>query len=416
MRLVFCVIMLWATTICASTADQIIAIVGERVITRSELEQQIFLYTTQYEIEDQAQLTRDLLNQMIEGALLVEEAKKETVSVSYREVESELIQVMERMKSGFQSEEEFERTLESEHLTVDRLRDLYREGLREQLLIRKLTDEKIRSKIRVSPLEVQKFYEEYRDSIGVEPERVGLAHILIPITPSPATIQEVDRKMEEVMVKLQTGVDFSEAARTYSDDPSKDGGGYLGYFKRGELVPELEEECFSLNPNEITVMSSELGYHIMLCNDRAEDSVSISQILVSAAPTAGDSARVRRTAEDIRTRAVEGEDFSELARAHSEDPNTKEQGGNLGRISVTDLSPPFSDVADALDPGEISEVVLSPFGYHVIKLVDRVDEREPEFSEVKDDLANFLAQTKLEVEYRKWIDELKQKSYIEIRL
>ncbi len=353
---------------------------------------------------------------MIEGALLVEEAKKETVSVSHREVEYELVQVMERMKSGFASDEEFERALESEHLTVDRLRDLYREGVREQLLIRKLTDEKIRSKIRVSPLEVQKFYEEYRDSIGVQPERVGLAHILLPIVPSPSTIEEVDRKMEEVMSRLQEGTDFADAARIYSDDLSKDAGGNLGYFKRGEVVKELEDACFSLQPDEITVMSSELGYHIMRCNDRAGDSVSISQILVSIAPSPEDSAQVRASAEGLRKRAIEGEDFSELATVHSKDENTKEQGGNLGSISVDDLSPPFSDVAERLMPGEISEVVLSPFGYHIIKLLDRIDEREPEFSEVKDNLANYLAQVKLESEYRKWIDELKQKTYIEMRL
>ena len=117
-----------------------------------------------------------------------------------------------------------------------------------------------------------------------------------------------------------------------------------------------------------------------------------------------------------RVEPSDSEDFSELASAYSKDENTREQGGNLGHISVDDLSPPFSDVAAALEPDEISEVVLSPFGYHIIKLVDRIEEREPEFSEVKETLANYLVQTKLEAEYRRWIDELKQKSYIEVRL
>ena len=300
MKLVSVILLLSASLVNATTADKIVAVVGQRVITRSELEQQIFLYTTQYAIEDKTELAAELLNQMIEGAVLLEEAKKETVTVSHRDVEEELSVAMERMKSGFSSEEEFERRLEAEHLSVEKLKNIHREGIREQLLIRKLIDEKIRPHIRVSPLEVQKFYEEHGDSIQADPERARMAHILLSIIPSPATVERAEKKVEEVLRRLREGLSFSAAAKTYSEDPSREEGGDLGYFQRGELVPELEKECFSLEPGQITALTSELGFHVIRCEDKTEDSIRISQILVTIMPTREDSSEIRSVAEELR--------------------------------------------------------------------------------------------------------------------
>lgn len=416
MKLISAIILFSASLLNATTADEIVAIVGQRVITRGELEQQIFLYTTQFEIEDEAELTRELLNQMIEGAVLLEEAEKETVSVGHREVEEELSRTMEKMKSSFPSEEEFQRRLEAEHLTVEKVRDVYREGIREQLLTRKLIDKKIRPKIKVSPLEIQKFYEQYQDSIRAEPDKVRLAHVLLPIAPSQTTIERAEKRMEDVLRKLQEGMSFSAAARTYSEDPSGGKGGDLGYFSRGELLPELEKEYFSLEPGQITVVSSELGYHIVLCEDKTEDSIRVGQILVKITPTAEDSAQVRTMGEELRERIIGGEDFSELAKLYSDDEKTRETGGDLGYVPTEDLSPPFSEVARMLQSGETSDVVLSPFGYHIIKVVERVEGRKPTLSEIKGQLADYLVQRKLEDEYREWIEGLKQKVYIEVRL
>lgn len=415
MRLIFVMTFFVASLSNAATADEIVAIVGKRVITRTELEQQLFLYTTQYQVEDKAQLTKDVLNQMIEGAVLLEEAKKETVSVSNREVEDELSQTIEKMRSSFSSEEEFQARLEAEHLTIEELRDNYREGIKEQLLIRKLIEQKIRPKIKVSPIEVQKFYEQYKDSIQAEPEKLRLAHILLAITPSQVTIEKAEKKVEKILQKLEEGMDFSDVAKIYSEDPSREKGGDLGYFRKGELVPELEKECFSLEPGQITVMTSELGYHIILCKDKTEDSVRIGQILIKTTPSSEDSLKVRTRAEELRQRILNGESFSELAKLYSNDEKTRENGGDLGYISIKDLSFPFSEAARKLQPGQISEVVLSPHGYHIIKLMERVEERRPTFAEIKDELTNYLFQKKLENEYKEWIEELKQKVYIEVR-
>jgi len=416
MRFISAIVLFSASVLNATTADEIVAIVGQRVITRGELEQQIFLYKTQYTIEDEAELTRELLNQMIEGAVLLEEAKKETVSVEHREVEDELSLTMERMKNSFPSEEEFQRRLEDEHLTVAKLRDVYREGIREQLLTRKLIDKKIRPGIKVSPLEVQKFYEQYKDSIRGEPAKVRLAHILLSVVPSQTQVEKARKKAEEVLRRLEEGMSFSAAAKAYSEDPSRERGGDLGYFSKGELLPELEKECFALEPGQVSVLSSELGYHIILCEDKTEDSVRVSQIVVGVTPTAEDSAQVRAVAEELRGRIIGGEDFSELAKLYSNDEKTRQAGGDLGYVTTEDLSPPFSEVARILRVGETSEVVLSPFGYHVIKLVEKAEEQKPTLSEIKGELGDYLVQRKLEDAYREWIQELKQKVYIDVRL
>ena len=400
----------------AATADKIVAIVGRRVITQGDLQQQIFLYTTQYGIEDEAQLTQDLLEQMIEGAVLLEEAKKETVAVAHKEVEQELTQVIDRMKGRFPSEEEFEKKLQTEHLTLDELRNSYRDAIREQLIIRKLLEQKIRPKIKVSPLEVQKFYEQYKDSIHAEPEKVRLAHVLLSIRPSQATIERAEKRVAEVYQKLQEGQTFASLAKSYSDDLSGERGGDLGYFGKGDLAPELEQECFSLQPGEVTIMTSELGYHIILCHDKTRDRVHISQILVKTVPSPQDSVQVRATAQDLHERILAGQSFSELATLYSNDDATRETGGDLGYIPVVDLSPPFDEVARTLQPGETSQVVLSPRGYHLIQLVERVAERRPSFAEIRDELSNYVFQRKFEDEYKAWIEELKEKVYIEVKL
>ena len=120
--------------------------------------------------------------------------------------------------------------------------------------------------------------------------------------------------------------------------------------------------------------------------------------------------------QSLRDRVIGGEDFGELANEYSEDPATNETGGELGFFAIPELSPPFDEVVSTMEQGDVSEVVQGEFGFHIIRLLERTEERLPTFENVKGDLREVLYQRKMADKFDKWLSKLKKGIYIEKRL
>ncbi len=145
------------------------------------------------------------------------------------------------------------------------------------------------------------------------------------------------------------------------------------------------------------------------------EKIRASHILITVAPDASQEEKdaARAKAEELRKRCLAGEDFAELARANSQGPSAP-RGGDLGWFPRDRMVKPFADAAFSLKEGEISDVVETQFGYHVIKLVEHADPRMVSFDEVRDKIAE-----NLEAEYRQeavdaYIDSLREKSDVQI--
>ncbi len=279
------------------------------------------------------------------------------------------------------------------------------EDFRKNYLIAFLVDRKI-----TEPF-VEKLYEKKK----VE---VRASHILINLV-SPFSAEDSIRAYEKaniVIARLQAGEDFSSLARELSDDPSAyKNGGDLYYFTGGMTVPEFEEIVYSLNTGEYNKepVRSMFGLHIVKLTDRKPrvHSVRASHILImdkkDSLGKITDSNAAYTKALDILNQIKNGGDFYKLAVENSEDPGSAQKGGDLGFFERRRMVQQFDSVAFSLKPGEMSDIVRTPFGFHIIKVTDI--KQLPPFEKEKDELKNeYKRGTLFKNEYNAYVKNVKQ--------
>lgn len=397
-------------------ADSIVAVVGDQPILASDLSQAAtFLRLSQPDsaVSDSV-LENAALGSLIDDLVLQEQARRESVEVDPSEVTAEVDANIAAVKGRFESEEAFQQALAGEGYTERALRQRYEEDARRKLLARKLMDKEGLTQIYVSPSEVEKFYNYNRDSIARVPGRVSLAHILIALTPSPATDSVGRHRMAEVMDILTRGGDFATVATSFSDDSKTAArGGDRGWVKLTDLPPGYSIVFSEIKPGQTSPpFPTPDGYMTVQLEAKTPDSVRFRQILIRVPLTPGDSARARNLAEAIRRKALAGAPFDSLARQYSQDPTTADSGGRLGEFLTAGLAPPFNKVVAGLDSGAVSEPVLSEHGYHIIKVLAKQPERMLSYLELQDNIRNYLYQQRLNERLAKYLDRVRGDVYV----
>ena len=403
-------------------SDRIVAVVGNQIILESELKAQLALYATQFGMDltdeqKKKQIESELLEQMINDNLLLIQAQKDTsIQVTSKDVESAVKEQMEKVKSQFSSEEAFQDQLKAEGLTEKELKKKYREQIRRQMFIDRLVSKKL-SKVTVTTKEVKDFYQTYEDSIPDQPESVKLSHILLEIKPSQSTLDSLKKRAGMVLDKAKKGEDFVSLAFNYSDDPTGKNGGDLGFFKKGDMIEKFEKVAFALNPGEISdLVETEFGYHIIKVEEKKEDAVHARHILILVRSSKEDTARVQNLADTLYHRLLEGADFGELAKEYSTDEDTRKMGGELGWYPVAQMTPEFKEGVMGLKPGEISEPIQSQFGIHILKVLDKKEQRELTLEDDWDVIKDMARRKKTNQQVEKWVEKMRQETYVEIRL
>jgi peptidyl-prolyl cis-trans isomerase SurA len=404
----------------AGTADRIVALVGDDVILYSELKTATdFLKLKAFaELGPESVLTQQVLDRLIEDRLILEEAKKETISVTKSELENEVESNISALIAQFPSRAEFEKALAEEGLTERTLRERYREETKKRLIAQKLLAKKGLTTIYISPSEAKKFYQEKKDSIALVPGIVTLAHILFRILPSPKAESSALIRSLEVYDILLRGGDFDEVCRSFSeDDRTKNRGGFLGELKRGELFATVESVLFLLKPGDISPpVRSPAGYQIFQLLSKTKNSVKANHILIKVPITRADTVRAQKRANEVRNKLLAGADFDSLARIYSDDPETKDQGGFLGQFLIKGLIPPFGPVVTKLKDGEISEPTLSEHGFHIVKVLEKQEERILSFEEMQDRIRNYLYQERLAQRLKDYLDRIATRTFIAKKL
>jgi len=401
--------------------DKIVAVVGNYAILESEVDFQLQLWLMQQQNRNQTsdeleQVRRELIDQMVNDKLILTKAIRDTsISVSSEQIEEALNQKLDELKNRFPSQAEFERQMQAEGLTYRELKTKFRDEMRNQLYKDKLISREL-SKISVSQSEIRKFYEEYKDSLPPHPDAVKLAHILLGVKASQATLDSALAKARIVKGLLAQGLDFAELARIYSDGPTAASGGDLGYFEKGDLVAEFEKAAFALDSGDVSdIVRTEYGYHIIKCEGRQGDRIHCRHILCMVEPTDEDMAAVLALADSLIERIKQGEDFAELVKEYSIDENTKIQGGELGWFVYDDMTPEFKVAVAGLNQGELSSPTRSQLGIHILKVLDRQVARPWSLDDDWDRLKNLAKREKTESVVTKLIGELKQETYVDMR-
>ena len=215
--------------------------------------------------DPQAQQARkELLQQLIDGELVLEQAERQKVTVTPQSVDEQV----KSIRARFPSDEAFTQALGASGLTPEGLKANIKKGMLRQQILNK----EVLEKVAVSPKEVETFFNEHKDTY-VQEEAVHARHILIKVAPdaSPEDDQKAKERAKAVLAKAKKGEDFSKLAAQYSEDSSKDSGGDLGYFGRGRMVKPFEEAAFALKAGQISdPVRSQFGYHIIKVEARRE--------------------------------------------------------------------------------------------------------------------------------------------------
>jgi peptidyl-prolyl cis-trans isomerase SurA len=397
----------------ATLADQVAAIVGSDIILLSEVMENVSvlandpvamkMFSTEQEAHEY------VVEQLVANRLLLVEAEHDSVTVTDDEVTPLVDQNLDRLKENFPTEADFYKYLEEQGINLQELKDYYHKNLKSRLIMERLIAKKFASKIMISPIAVRNFYDENKDSIAVMPGRVKLSHILLPIVPSQEEMIKGFERATDVYKLLLTGGDFGVIAQEFSEDEnSKRKGGMLGKIRKGETIEDFEAIVFDLKPGTVSApFPTRLGYHIVEVLNKAEDWVLLRQILFKINLTRQDTLRVKKQADELRVLVKQGADFDSLAPLYSKDPNI-----DLGEFYIDRLTPPFNEVVKDMVEGDVSEPILTPYGYHLLYVREKVPQRTLSFEELRDQIMQYLYQQEIQEKYDELIGQLKEKTFV----
>jgi len=401
--------------------DKIAAVVGDEIITQSELEFQVNIFAAQRRVDATTPgLKNQVLNVLIEEKLVYTQANLDSITVTDDEVKSRIDYQLEVFKQQHGSLAKVE---EVYGMSVEKIRRELQDGVRKNIMVQKL-QEKNFSDVETSRREVEDFFNLFKDSLGVIPEKVQIAHIFRNPRKSETIKLKFKKFAESLLDSIKNGADFAALAKQYSEDPgSASQGGDLGFVKRGVFYPEFESVAFALNENEISnVIESPVGFHIVQLLEKRGESIHTRHILIKIKNDEEADLNTIQFLSDIRDSIIHGKgQFSYYAKKYSEDEDTKKFGGELGTFYINQLDKAFLDAVAQLKENEISfprrfEYSADNYGYHIVYLRERIAQHKADLKMDYDELKRLADEYKKQKLYEKWIAELKDNIFWEIRI
>lgn len=435
-------------------ADGIAAVVNKRVITLHQVDTEVQTVRKQLafqkiEAPDNETLRRQVLQRMITDELIRQEARRMGVAVTDQELDQAAASIAQRNKMSVAQ-------LRAEIQKTGVVWSDYLNSLRQEILTDAVRQRAVDSRIMISDAEVDAFLKSQSRGAGgpgagnragaaqqTVPRELGLAQILvrIPEGASPQQVRELRAKAESLLARVRGGADFASVAAASSDGPEALDGGNLGV-RPADGWPDLFlSTVVNVQAGGVSeIVQSGVGFHILKVTTRGEGAAQQAQR--APAPSARQDApaqegpmmvtqtrarhilvkvnqgttreRALDRARELRQRVVMGEDFAEVARRASEDASAPE-GGDLGWLTPGETVPAFQQAMDALSPGQVSEPILTQFGWHIIKVDDRrTQDMENEFKRMR--ARQMLFERAAGPAFEDWLGQIRGSAYIDNRL
>lgn len=400
--------------------DKIVAVVDKDIILKSELDFRVNVDAAQKNLNpSDSTLRKRVLNQLIEEKLLYAQAELDSITVTDDQVKQQLDYQMNYFIQQYGSKERLEQAY---GMSVEKLKRSLEDDVRKNLMAQMLQQKKF-GDVTVSRKEVEEFYDSFKDSLGLIPERFTIAHIFINPQAGERVRNKAKAFAESLLDSLKHGADFAELAKKYSDDPgSASQGGDLGFVKRGVFYPEFEAVAFSLAPKQISgVVETPVGFHIIQLLERRGDEIHARHILIKIKSDEKADLDAINLLTDLRDSVNSGKNtFAYYAQKYSDDKETAKNGGLLGTFEESQLDKSLLDIIYKLKEGEISfpkrlDVNKSTYGYHIVKLVKRTPQHKASLDTDYDELKKLAEYYKKQKLYNEWMVELKDKIYWEIK-
>jgi len=399
--------------------DRIVAVINNDVITQYDLNDRVKLATQQLNrqgtpLPPREVLEKQLLERLISDRIQLQFAKETGVRVDDAQLDKTLQRIAQQNNLSLEA---FRATLEKDGVGFAQ----FREEIRNEVILERLREREVDNKTSVTDSEIDNYLNTRATQLGGE-EEFNLAHILVrvPEQASPEQVKEKLARAEQALNSLKAQANFGQIAATYSDAPDAMQGGQLGW-RTGSRLPALFTEAINgLQPGGNTaILRSPNGFHILKLLDRRGNNTPLivqqthaRHILIKTNETVSEADAKQRLIQ-VKERLDNGGNFAELARQYSEDGSAP-KGGDLGWVSPGATVPEFERAMDALKPGQISIPIHSPFGWHLIEVLER---RQEDVSKERQRLTarQELRARKVDEGYESWLRQLRDQAYVEYR-
>lgn len=400
-------------------ADRIVAVVGDEVVTYYELRVRLESALKQLQkqgtpLPPQDVLERQMLERVIMDRVQLQYARETGMKIDDLQLDQAIGRIAANNKL---TPAQFRLALEKDGIEYAK----FREEIRGEMTMVRLREREVESKLVISDGEIDNYLANQATTGGGE--EYQLAHILLraPESASPEQLQKLRLRAEQALKRARAGENFSELTAAFSDAPDALQGGNLGWRSLDRMPALYSDAGGRLQTGEISeILRSSAGFHIVKLLGKRGGSAQASvqqtnarHILVRINEVVSES-EARRKMENVRERIVNGVDFAEQARLYSQDGSAT-KGGNLGWLNPGDTVPEFERAMDALQPNEVSPVVQSPFGMHLIQVLER---REKDVSAERQRAVarQALRERKLDEAYQDWLRQMRDRTYVENRL
>jgi peptidyl-prolyl cis-trans isomerase SurA len=400
--------------------DRIVAVVNEDVITRRDLDDRLKVVTNQMRQQGTPlpaadALEKQVLERMIYTRVQLQFAKETGLRVDDGQLDKTIARIAEDNKI---SVEQMRETLGKDGVNFVK----FREDIRDEIIMARLREREVDNKITIADSEIDNLLTSLQAQ-GGQTEEFDLSHILVrvPEQVSPEQLRERRTRADQALSQIKSGADFRQVAATFSEAPDAVQGGAMGWREITRLPTIFAEVVRGMKVGEVSaVLRSPNGLHILRVNGRrGQDApVIVSQtharhILIKTSEVVAEN-EARERLVKLKERLDNNADFAELARLQSEDGSAS-RGGDLGWLSPGDTVPEFEKAMDALKPNEISAPVRSPFGWHIIQVLERRNEDMSKQQQRLQARMSLRAQ-KADEAFQEWLRQLRDKAFVEYRL
>jgi peptidyl-prolyl cis-trans isomerase SurA len=403
--------------------DHIIAVVNDEAITAFELRSRMAtverqLKSQNVQLPPREVLERQLLERMISDRVQVQFAKETGLRISDIELDGALRRIAEGNRLSLT---EFRAALEKDGVPWAK----FREEIREEITLARLRDREVENRIVVSEGEIDNYLANPAQETEASVE-VNIAHLVIrvPEQASPDQLMRIGARAQSALDQIRRGDEFAKVAASFSDAPDGLKGGSMGMRPLDRLPSLYAEAAQKMKVGDVSeILRSPAGFHIIKLLDKqgggasAAAKVALKQtrsrhILIKVNEIVSE-AEARRKLVALKERLDNGADFAELARLHSNDLSAA-KGGDLGWLYQGDTVPDFERAMDALKINQISEPVQSPFGFHLIQVLER---RTEDATQERQRLAarQILRARKSDEAYQDWVRQMRDRAYVEYR-
>ena len=405
-----------------SLVDGLAAIVGQKAILYSEVEQMAQLIAAQQRLDPyqnaQAynQLRYTALDELINQQVLLEYARRETIEVKNRDVEKQVDQLMSNLEQQYGGLDQVELAF---GISPVKIRRYYQDQIQSNQIIDAVKRE-LFSNIKVSRREVEQFYTVNQDSFPKINPSADFSIISLPISAGANALAATTDTLLSIRKRIDSGAaSFEDMAGRYSQDPgSAANGGNIGLTSRGTFVKPFETAAYSLNDGEISgVVETQFGLHLIKLVERRGDKINVSHILIKPVAGLQDSVALRDSLTQIRDDILaDKETFAAAAKKYLLDPDLKARNGRVGKTDLSTMPPEMQTLLSTLVVGQISNPFPALDQYNIVLVHERYPGGKLTLQNNWFELESMKLQQKQMARLQKWIEQQREKMYINVKM